>query len=98
LLLSFNSWQNLFGGVGSAIVVLKRLGIAVSKFIHVEHDKVAAHVCRWNHDPNYLNSVERRIRLNDERHQNNSIQTSYEYFETFEEFVKTNRTRNDQSM
>ena len=42
--------KNLFGGIGSSIVALKRLGISISKIIHVEHDKVANHVFRWNHD------------------------------------------------
>jgi hypothetical protein len=43
----------MFGGIGSAIVALKRNGIAMKKIIHVDHDKVATHVHRWNHDPNY---------------------------------------------
>jgi hypothetical protein len=42
-----------FAGVGSAILVLKRLGIAISTVIHVEHDKVSTHVYRWNHDKAY---------------------------------------------
>jgi hypothetical protein len=42
-----------FAGVGTGIVVLKRLGIDIAKVIHVEHDKVATHVYRWNHDPTY---------------------------------------------
>ncbi len=40
---------DLFAGVGSAVVVLKRLNIAISKIIHVEHDKVANYVYKyWN--------------------------------------------------
>ncbi len=40
---------DLFGGIGSAIVALKRLNIAISKIIHVEHDKVANYVYKyWN--------------------------------------------------
>jgi hypothetical protein len=42
-----------FAGVGTGIVALKRLGIDIAKVIHVEHDKVATHVYRWNHDPTY---------------------------------------------
>lgn len=42
-----------FAGVGTGIVTLKRLGIAISKIIHVEHDKVASHVHKYNHDPAY---------------------------------------------
>lgn len=44
-----------FAGVGTGIVVLKRLGIDIAKIVHVEHDKVATHVYRWNHDPSYNN-------------------------------------------
>ena len=44
---------DVFAGIGSAIVVLKRLGIDIAKVIHVEHDKVATHVYRWNHDRIY---------------------------------------------
>ena len=42
-----------FAGVGTGIVVLKRLGIAIDKIIHVEHDKVATHVYKFNHDREY---------------------------------------------
>ena len=43
----------MFGGIGSAIVAMKFNGIAIKKIIHVDHDKVATHVHRWNHDPIY---------------------------------------------
>ena len=40
---------DLFGGIGSAVVVLKRLKIAIAKVIHVEYDKVANYVYKyWN--------------------------------------------------
>ena len=42
---------DLFGGIGSALVVLKRLGIAMQTVIHVEHDPIASFVARVNHDP-----------------------------------------------
>lgn len=42
-----------FAGVGTGVVALKRLGIDIAKVIHVEHDKVATHVYRWNHDHTY---------------------------------------------
>ena len=42
-----------FTGIGTGTVVLKRLGIAMSKIIHVEHDKVATHLHKYNHDRNY---------------------------------------------
>jgi site-specific DNA-cytosine methylase len=42
-----------FAGVGTGIVVLKRLGIAIRKIIHVEYDLVASHVYRSNHDRAY---------------------------------------------
>lgn len=41
---------DMFAGVGTAIVVLKRLGISMTRVIHCEHDKVATHVYRANHD------------------------------------------------
>lgn len=43
-----------FAGIGSAIVVLKRLGIAIKKIIHIEHDKVANFVYKTNHDFNFV--------------------------------------------
>lgn len=44
---------DVFAGVGTGIVVLKRLGIDIGKVIHVEHDKIATHVYRSNHDRSY---------------------------------------------
>ena len=35
---------DVFAGIGTGVVVLKRLGIGIQKVIHVEHDKVATHV------------------------------------------------------
>lgn len=35
--------QDVFAGIGSGIISLKRLGIDMRKIIHVEHDKVATH-------------------------------------------------------
>lgn len=40
---------DLFGGIGSSVVVLKRLKIAMSKIVHVEHDKVANYVYKYWH-------------------------------------------------
>jgi hypothetical protein len=42
-----------FAGMGTGIVVLKRLKIDIAKIVHVENDKVSTHVYRWNHDPSY---------------------------------------------
>ena len=40
---------DLFGGIGSAIVALRRLNIDIKKVVHVEHDKVANYVYKyWN--------------------------------------------------
>jgi hypothetical protein len=40
---------DLFGGIGSAIVALRRLKIDIEKIVHVEHDKVANYVYKyWN--------------------------------------------------
>ena len=44
---------DVFAGIGTGIVCLKKLKIAIRKVIHVEHDKVATHVYRTNHDPEY---------------------------------------------
>ena len=41
---------DVFAGIGAALVVLKRLHIAMSKVVHVEHDEIANHVVRRNHD------------------------------------------------
>jgi hypothetical protein len=88
-------FQNLFGGIGTSIVVLKRLGISIQKIIHVEHDKVATHVFRWNHDPSYLVSENRTILL--PSNNNNNVQTEFEYFDTFENFSMDSQVRNDLS-
>lgn len=40
---------DLFGGIGSALVCLKRIGIAIRVVIHVDHDKIANVVYRHNH-------------------------------------------------
>ena len=45
---------DLFGGIGSGQLALKRLGIPLARVIHVEHDKLATHVCRSNHDAKYV--------------------------------------------
>jgi hypothetical protein len=44
---------DMFAGIGTAVVALKRLGLDISKVVHVEHDKIATHVYRYNHDPAY---------------------------------------------
>lgn len=48
---------DLFGGVGTALVVLKRLKIPIKKIIHVEHDLVATFVNRMNHDNAFVESL-----------------------------------------
>jgi hypothetical protein len=35
--------KDLFAGIGSGIVALKRAEISIKRIIHVEHDKVANH-------------------------------------------------------
>ena len=45
--------KDLFGGIGSAIVALKRNQIGIAKIVHVHHDQVATHVHQWHHDPLY---------------------------------------------
>jgi hypothetical protein len=48
---------DLFGGVGTALVVLKRLKLPIKKVIHVEHDLVATFVSRMNHDYKFVESL-----------------------------------------
>jgi hypothetical protein len=43
----------MFGGIGSGAVALKRLGIKIDKLVHVDQDMVASHVARYNHDAAY---------------------------------------------
>jgi site-specific DNA-cytosine methylase len=72
--------QDLFGGIGSTIVSLKRLGVAMCKIIHCEHDKVANHVFKYNHDVMYTPNL---MKIEDEE---SSCQ--YVYYETFEQVEK----------
>jgi site-specific DNA-cytosine methylase len=44
---------SVFSGIGSDILVLKRLGISIGTMIFVEHDRVAMHVIKHNHDCTY---------------------------------------------
>jgi len=43
----------MFSGIGSGIVALKRLGVAIKKVICVDDDLVASHVNKHNHDCTY---------------------------------------------
>ena len=69
----------MFAGIGSGLVSLKRLGIAISKVIHVEHDRVATHVFRSNHDRRYNRTLE----------PDGIEYVYYSSFEYFEENVET---------
>jgi hypothetical protein len=40
---------DLFAGIGSAAVVLKKLGLPIRRIVHVEHDPVANYVSQFNH-------------------------------------------------
>lgn len=40
---------DLFSGIGSGVVVLKRLKLPIYTIVHVEHDPVAVEVCKANH-------------------------------------------------
>ena len=91
--------KNLFGGIGSAIVALKRLNIAIQEIIHVEHDKVANHVYRWNHDDTYL-TVEKKILMGNQSTDSSpgeAIVIKHTYYDTFEEFIHNIHQRNDLS-
>jgi len=44
---------DVFSGIGGAEIALKKLGIDIQRVIVVEHDPVARHVYRQNHDHTY---------------------------------------------
>ena len=69
----------VFAGVGTGSVVLKRLGIAVQKVIMIEFDKIAAHVYKSNHDINYNESLAK---------DHGGVEHVYDY-ERWEDFVNT---------
>jgi len=73
-----------FAGVGTGVLVLKRLQIAMKKIIYIDHDKVARHVYRSNHDRKYHNAdAEEDDKIPKER---KKIDHVYEY-ETWESLV-----------
>lgn len=45
--------MSVFSGIGSELVSLKRLGIAIKTVVSIDHDRVATHVAKWNHDCQY---------------------------------------------
>lgn len=48
---------DLFSGIGSSVVVLKRLGLPLNTIVHVEHDPVAQYVCKYNHKDDGIQHV-----------------------------------------
>ena len=48
---------DVFSGIGSAILILKKLKISMSKAIHVDIDPVARHVSKFNHCTEYNNDL-----------------------------------------
>jgi hypothetical protein len=44
---------DMFAGIGTATVCLKRLGLQISKIVRVEHDHISTHVYQENHDCSY---------------------------------------------
>jgi SAM-dependent methyltransferase len=48
---------DLFSGVGSATIVLKKLKIPLCTVVHVEHDPVAVEVCKFHHDNDGIRHV-----------------------------------------
>lgn len=47
----------LFSGIGSGTVVLKRLKLPIDTIVHVEHDPVAIEVCKSNHQNDEITHV-----------------------------------------
>jgi site-specific DNA-cytosine methylase len=80
-------YKNMFGGIGSAIIALKRLQIAIATIIYVDHDKVAQTVYRYNHDP-FLDdrdtATTNNVNDNEENDSNRIIQ--HQYYTTLQEF------------
>lgn len=48
---------DLFSGIGSGTVVLKKLRIPLRKVVHVEHDPVAVNVSKFNHQNDGIDHV-----------------------------------------
>ena len=47
---------DLFSGIGSGTVVLKRLKVVpMHTYVHVEHDPIAVEVCKFNHQDDGIN-------------------------------------------
>jgi len=46
-----------FAGIGSGVVALKQLGIAIHKVIHVEQDLISSYVYRVNHDRSFVRTM-----------------------------------------
>ena len=76
-----------FAGVGTGILVLKKLGIAIKKIIYVEHDNVARHVYRSHHDSSYYNEDD-GDGGNGKPHADDGIEHVYEY-DTWESMVSS---------
>lgn len=62
---------DLFSGIGSGSVVLKKLRIPLKKVVHVENDPVAVKVCQFNHQKDgiehvYIDTFEEIYGENDE--------------------------------
>jgi hypothetical protein len=66
---------DLFGGVGTALVVLKRMKLPIKKVIHVEHDLVATFVSRMNHDYEFVESLRAFARSKIEEGQDGGYRT-----------------------
>lgn len=48
---------DLFSGIGSSAVVLKKLRLPLHTMVHIEHDPVARFVCEYNHKNDGINHV-----------------------------------------
>ena len=48
---------DLFAGIGSGSVILKKLRIPLEKVVHVEHDPVAVQVSKYNHQDDGIDHV-----------------------------------------
>lgn len=49
---------DIFSGIGSGLVALKRLGIAMKTYIHVDNDPVARRVAKYNHDKDGIEFID----------------------------------------
>ena len=80
-----------FAGVGTGILALKKLRLGIAKIIYLEHDQVAKHVYRTQHDVGYFNADARE----EDKRVPDNIKHVYEY-EQWESLVGHHQSNEDE--